>query len=108
MIPEKFKDAVLDSLRQAVVKMTDPEWELSLEQNPGRQAEAKKVLYETQKTRLELENAQLSKIAKALSENEKALTEGKLSLDNALTDLKNVQNVIDNTTAFLKIIVRIL
>jgi len=108
MTPKKLKNATLAGLQAAVVKMTDPEWEFYLEQNPEKKVEAEKTLDEMQRARIEFENAQLSQIAKALTANEKDLSAGKLNLDNALTDLKNVQNVIDNTAAFLKIVVRIL
>ena len=108
MTPKKIKSATLASLQQAVVKMTSPKWELYLEKHPEKRADAEKVLGETQKTRLELENVQLTKISKALTANEKDLIDGKSNLDNALTDLKNVQNVIDNAVAFLKIVIRIL
>ncbi len=108
MTPKKIKNATLVSLQQAVVKMTSPEWELYLEKNPEKRSDAEKTLGETQRVRLELENAQLAKIGKALTANEKDLTAGKSNLDNALTDLKNVQNVIDNAAAFIKIVIRIL
>ncbi len=108
MTPKKLKNVVLYSLQQTVVKMTDPEWEFSIEQNPEKRKDAEKTLGETQRARIELENIQLSQIAKALAANEKDILVGKSDLDNALTDMKNVQNVIDNVVAFLKIVVRIL
>ena len=109
MTPEEINNATLDSLQQAEVKMTSPEWKLALRKKPKKTVDvAKEVLGNIHDARIKLENAQLAKIEQALITNEKNLTDGKTNLDNALTDLKNVQNVIDNVTAFFKIVVRIL
>lgn len=109
MTPEQIQTATLDELQKAVTQMTSAEWELALEGEPqSTKTEADRTLLAAQKRRLSLENAQLEKIAEKLIENEKNLTKGKNSLDDALADLKNVQNVLDMVTDFIKIVDRIL
>jgi Zn-dependent oligopeptidase len=108
MTPEEIKKATLRSLQEAVTKMMSPEWDLYLDGKPRDVVEkAGMTLLATQRARLRLENAELAEIAAKLSQNEKDLTDGKTNLDKALSDLKNVQMVLDTASALLKVVGRV-
>ena len=109
MTPEEIKTATLEELQKAVTNMMSAEWDLVLDGQPQQtKTNADKTLLAVQERRLSLENAKLEKIAQKLIENEEGLNDGKKNLDDALTDLKNVQNVLDMVADFIKIVDRIL
>jgi hypothetical protein len=108
MTPDEIRKATLRSLQDTVTKMMSPEWDLYLDGQPPEVVEkAGPTLLATQRARLRLENAVLAEIADKLSKNEKELADGKTNLDKALSDLKNVQMVLDTASALLKVVGRV-
>ncbi len=108
MTPEEIRDATVQSLQEAVTKMMSPEWDLYLDgEPPDVKKEAARNLAATQRARLRLENAELAKIAEKLRKNEGELADGKANLETALSDLKNVQKVLDTVSALLKVVARV-
>lgn len=109
MSPSELKKLTISELRTLFLKMTSPEWDLSLEDKSDEEiAEAGKALLSVQRARLRLGNAQLADIRGKLKENETDIIKGKCSIDEALGNLQDVQKVLETTSAFLQIVGRII
>ena len=109
MSPSQVRGQTLAELRQTVLAMMSPEWDLALEGRPRAEVTgAARTLLAAQRARLRLENAELAEIRDKLVANQPALVEGIVNLDRALGKLSNVTAVLAAATGLLRTVGRII
>ena len=98
----------LSQLRTTFLAMMSPQWDEALEGQPKTDVtKAAKTFLAIQRARLRLGNEQLSDIRDKLKENEDSLDQGKQDLEQTLSNLQEVRKVLEATSAFLKIVGRV-
>ena len=105
MAPFEIRNATLKQLRQTLLFLTSPAWDIALlDKTEEEKRESKKLILELQAARLKLQNAVLSEIRDKLLENEKALTEGREKINQTLTNLQNTKAVMTAVKDFLAVL----
>ena len=107
MSPSEIKKMTLRQLGKTFLAMLSPEWDDALEGRPKREVtRAAKTFLAVQRARLRLRNKQLSDIRDKLKKNEEPLVQGKQDLEQVLSNLRDVENVLNAASAFLGIVGR--
>lgn len=108
MDPTQVKQETVQTLQEAIVQMTSPEFELALLGQPDDVVKnAKRERARVQTARLILENAQLAAIRDQLAANETALREGRQRVTQAMQNLQQVQDVLAAVSSFVDLVGRV-
>ena len=100
--------STLEQLNQIIIKMTSPEWNVSVQASPpDQQQQALGELLRVQHTRLVLGNAVLQDISEDLKANEKDLLDGQAAVQAALDALAAVQTVLTAVSSLINVVARI-
>lgn len=109
MAPYKIRDETVRQLRETVVKMMSPEWDLALLNKTEEEiSRAGRVLLETQRARLHITNAVLADIRDSLIENEEGLLTGINGLKATLAKLRQVTQVLNAAEGLLSVVGKVL
>lgn len=100
--------AALQTLGEALMKMTSPEWDAMLqEQTPEKRREASRLMLRVQHARLSLANAALSEIAAAMKANEAALRRGVTRLQKTVDAFTSFDSVMRDAAAVVSTVGKI-
>ncbi len=108
MAPSKLRRQLRTEMRETVLAMMSPEWDLALEgRTKDEVTKAARTLLAMQRARLRLGNAELAEIRDQLKANEKDLVSGIKALQRSRKKLANVRTVLTAASEVAKIVGRI-
>jgi hypothetical protein len=100
--------AALQTLGEALIKMTSPEWDAMLQQQtPEKRLEASRLMLRVQHARLSLANAALSEIATAMKANEAGLRRAITRLEKTLDAFSSFESVMRAVAAVVSTVGKI-
>ena len=108
MAPFKIRIETVRQLRNTVVQMMSPEWQLALRERTEEEIDrAGRVLLETQAARLRIGNEVLADIRDSLKKNEEGLLTGIDRLKTALAKLQQVTQVLNAAEELLSVVSKV-
>ena len=108
MDPTQTKLETVQILQEAILRMTSPEFELALLEQPDDVVKnAKRERARVQMARVILENTQLAAIRDRLVANETELREGRRRVNEAIQNLQQVQDVLGAISSFVDLVGRV-
>jgi len=100
--------SLLDQLNRLIVKMTSPEWDVTVQSMPDKQQkQAQKQLLLLQQARRIFSNAQLEEIAADLTANEPAIVTGQKAVQASVDSFATAETVLKTASAVLKTLAKV-
>jgi ABC-type phosphate transport system auxiliary subunit len=108
MTPGEIRSETLKQLRQTLLIMLSPEWDVALQGKSKKLVtQASVELLRVQRARLQLANAELSEIRDDLIANEADLEKARDRLVTALDGLQRTKNVVNAVSAFVDVVTKV-
>lgn len=108
MEPSKIRKSTIDTLRKALDKMGEAEWEEQIKKlSPEERENATLLKIACNFAEVALVSAQLEAISDKLKENEAKLKAGTEKLKQAFEDIKEVKEVLDAASSLLSIVAKV-